>query len=293
MITGYVLCNPINASNSVIAIINFTDDTKSNINRDYMHDINHALHRCNKAYIIKIFDPKNPDIEYLEANTISNLSERYRLRIGTIFESDIWTPYSSNSMYGDGLYFTLTEEAIYGYIPKHERNGLYKYWHCKNGRLTIHTYYDNGKITGPYYKYDTCTGMQIENTYYSNDVKHGISQRWKDGNLIEECNYVDDVYHDRYRYYINKILRKDVYYKHGKLDGLYVLRNSDGSVSLSAHYKNNLLHGIQCIHDEKGRLIRTEMYQKGKLRSMRKIFNDDDIQREILYLDGVLHEICL
>lgn len=294
MRTGFVLCNPVDDSKYVIAMIHFATDTKTNIGRDYMYDRNYALHRCNKAHIITIFDPKNRDIRYSEAVTVMPYaSKQYKLKIGTIFICDDWVKNSCKETYGPGLLFTLTEEAIHGYIPEYERHGVYRYWSYKNGRLVIHAHYDNGKRIGTFSNYDPSSGKLIEITDYKDGKKHGLSRRWKDEVLIEECRYVDGLLHGHYVFYIDNVLRKSAYYDHGKLYGLYVLNNSDGSVSLSAHYKDNLLDGIKCIHDAKGSLIRIETYQKGILHGPYKTFIDGKINTEVEYLNGKFFAICL
>lgn len=107
--------------------------------------------------------------------------------------------------------------------------------------------------------------VSLEN--YENGEKNGLSKRWfSSGELLEEANWKNGKLDGIYRtYFQNGKLYLECKYNMGQRNGIFKTYFPDGTLELDAFYTNDVQDKSWLYYNEKGDLLYTLKYDKGKL----------------------------
>jgi hypothetical protein len=128
--------------------------------------------------------------------------------------------------------------------------------------------------------------------YDCNEKFHGTcSQHNICGEYVYE-NYSHGVQHGEYSAYLDKdkkiILRK-IYYKNGKLDGEYIIYNTNGKQREKKYYKNGKLHGEYIKNYSNGSPEERGSYKNGKLHGRcKRWYYSGYIYSNKIYNNGIV-----
>jgi len=165
--------------------------------------------------------------------------------------------------------------------------GWVEYWETGSPRLV--TYYTNGKkngicitgdptgsleqmesyrddkLEGPSRLYIPHTGMLLEETYYSEGLKHGQHTKWyQDHTLQEQANYVN-----------------------GKLEGAAIWNYDDGKKSVEYNYHNGMLDGSAAVYFRSGMASEMGQYVNNMQSGHWKEFQQNgNLKEEGEYVNG-------
>lgn len=199
----------------------------NNLNRKVV-DKNHAKYRCEKAFVIKIYD------KYTEEE-VSSVKDSHDPHF--IYEKDKYIyvlnyDYNIDEVCTTGISFFLSKETAYfcNIIRSRIITGEYKQWY-HNGQLYEKCNFIDGKKEGSYERY-YINGQSYEKYNYTNDKKNGPFESWYDnGQLCEKYNYINDEQCGPYiMWYDNGQIYEKSYYVNDKKEGLF-----------EEYYKNGIL----------------------------------------------------
>jgi antitoxin component YwqK of YwqJK toxin-antitoxin module len=121
------------------------------------------------------------------------------------------------------------------------------WYHIENRIYRTSCTYVNGKIHGVMTYKGGGYNMEMERTQYVNGLKHGLSvEKWISGGKSCEREYKNDV-----------------------LDGKATYWEVDGRrVCCRENYSRGYLHGDRTFYDEKGNIVRSEVWDMGYLHKI-------------------------
>lgn len=102
------------------------------------------------------------------------------------------------------------------------------------------TNYHKGKKNGPYFLMSR-SGYIMEEIFFANDIKHGVSRKYKSGRVTEYAEYDE-----------------------GKLIGEFRTYYPDGTLQQVSNYKNGIKHGISKFYNQKGEVTIQYTYENGE-----------------------------
>ncbi len=148
---------------------------------------------------------------------------------------------------------------------------MYRWIWYSNGRPKKMEYYEFGLANGTWRTYldssatDTAVSM-IEN--FSQGKRNGVQRTYKNGILVEEKNYRDDLLNGKYFTWDSKGLPlSGENYTDGNLDGECIYY-SFGKVIRIVHYENGKKGGIEKQFDSSGKPTTFSWYKSGRIDSM-------------------------
>jgi hypothetical protein len=215
--------------------------TITNIDRDNVVDQRYAKFRGNKFMVVGIEHKYDPSM------TTKSVTSCYDVKslvyeIGELVEVEDYN-IDKNIVCTSGIHFFLTRETAFSYEkPSHEYfeqfSGHYvKYY--DDGKKSVESAYENGKLHGPYVGYHANGKKYIDVTYEKGERHGSYYKYYNNGNKFIEATYVND-----------------------KLHGVYVSYHCDGSKNAESTYKNGKLHGPDIIYGRDTDTIR--IYENGK-----------------------------
>ncbi len=134
----------------------------------------------------------------------------------------------------------------YGTVCKYENFRLKHLITYKRLRIETHEHYEKGKLV-----------MRC-------DKRNGVI----DGLVIE--------------YHPNEIVKKKYSMDRGTLDGDFVEFYGFGSIKELCKYKNGRKEGMHFYHDERGNLVKQQLYKEGKLLATISKENGDDMSNYLM-----------
>ncbi len=121
---------------------------------------------------------------------------------------------------------------------------------------------------GLFESYYDSAGSVYETGQIINGLRSGL---WKtnsvfSGNVSVETNYSDGQPNGLYKsYYEDGSINSEGSFKAGKREGEWMWYFTNGSVETSVSFKNGKKEGVQPFYNDKDVLLRTELYENGKL----------------------------
>jgi len=182
--------------------------------------------------------------------------------------------YLSGELKSEGHYINSNQDGVWKFYfekQKVEVEGRYKngkkegtwYWYYPNGEVLQEENWYQGKLDGVFVEYDENGNVSVKGSYlegteegewvysqgtaiekgvYSDGMRTGLwITKQRDGRLISEIEYEQDLFH-----------------------GKYILYYDTGKIRLTGKYSNGELVGIWHLYDEEGELILTTIYNEGR-----------------------------
>ena len=202
------------SANKCVIVLQRTDNTKTNEDRDDVTDKRYAKFRGSEFLVIAIIDKFTGE----KRNEVSNsFNEKILLyKKGEIIRPDYFYEYI-DKICAPGIHYFIDHESAFYYGLDKVDDGEYKRWY-ENGQLCEQCTYLNGKINGEcksWYDY----GQLGKQCTYVNGEKNGEYKSWYyNGQLWEECTYVNGKFDGEYkRWYYNGQLWEECTYVNGEL----------------------------------------------------------------------------
>lgn len=168
------------------------------------------------------------------------------------------------------------------------KNGLETVWKEDGIHFERQTMYVNGKKHGLEIMYrhveriESVDGviniripLEMTETYYENDIKHGTCIIKEDGYVKYYCQYIfDKKVGNEIVYENNKIVSLKTYNINGDLDGDCITYHDNGAVHHVYHYKNNLRHGYYCAKRPDGTVYEIAHYEYGNIHEIKSRYSN-------------------
>ena len=141
----------------------------------------------------------------------------------------------------------VTENEIYSsdgdiiakgnYINK-KKQDKWEYFSEEDGSLILVENYHNGLLVGKSVAYLTGTQIVIEETEYSNGMRHGLYSRFYDNGVpMIEATYKDDKLNGSYvHYYLNGMVKEEGSFKDGSKIGEWKIYDIEGNLISTDNY---------------------------------------------------------
>ena len=183
--------NVFKSANKCVIVLQRTDNTKTNEDRDDVTDKRYAKFRGSEFLVIAIIDKFTGE----KRNEVSNSfykEKKLLYKKEEIIRPDYFDEYI-DKLCAPGIHYFRDYEAAFYYELNKEYNGEYKLWH------------DNGQLEGE------CT--------YVNGELNGECKLWyKNGQLWKECTYLNGKINGEYKsWHYNCQLKKEFTYVNGEL----------------------------------------------------------------------------
>ncbi|MGL5889409.1 MAG: TonB family protein [Bacteroidia bacterium] len=155
----------------------------------------------------------------------------------------------------------LREESVY-------QNGILmsrKTWYYNGRKRKIETY-SNGMREGEWREYDETSSDTLPAVieHYSGDKLNGLVQRYKNGRMTEEANYLNGRLNGQLRRWdFNGNLGLEENYSSGQLNGESTYFEN-GIVLRKGNYLNGAKNGMFTENNRKGILLRNTWYTRGR-----------------------------
>jgi antitoxin component YwqK of YwqJK toxin-antitoxin module len=148
-----------------------------------------------------------------------------------------------------------------GNYEKGKEKGFWKFFHDNNiNNVKSQGSYNNGKKIGKwkeFYEYGDlyCMGK------YENEKRYGIWKFYKNGEIIEQVNYVNDKREGKFISFYSKNHPAIIgNYKNDKEDGFWKCLYKNGKEKNNGYYKDGKKEGIWCSYNEYGEIINNQTY---------------------------------
>lgn len=148
----------------------------------------------------------------------------------------------------------------------------------KKSRTTL--YHRNGKImaTGNYLNqrkdsvwnyFSEYDGALLSEEIYINNIKEGIWTNYYPGNkMAEQITFKNDKRNGLWiQFYIDGSEKFKGNYIDDKKEGVFLNYHTNGNIEVKGSYKNSLKQGIWQHFNEENKLIKEEVFERGKLKS--------------------------
>jgi antitoxin component YwqK of YwqJK toxin-antitoxin module len=213
------------------------EDSKTNINREDVIDIDKATHITDKCKIIQIEDYEFNN----KYDTIEACFSFYNNKL-SVNDNMVRCNYNLDGKLLDGIHFFTDKNYIADYFKISIENGiLYKY-NPFTGALLIKAEFQNNSRNGIFNIYydSSQSNIKIESNIV-NELKHGLYREYyPDGNLRVECNYNKDMIDGELKqFYKNKNLWIRENYKNNKKIGSSSIYYETGEIWEEIEYDEN------------------------------------------------------
>ncbi|SIP85888.1 MORN repeat protein [Pacmanvirus A23] len=158
-----------------------------------------------------------------------------------------------------------------------------KRWH--EGRLTEYIEFKNNKLHGRY-EINYKNGKKHIRCFYMNGEKHGVFKLWyENGNISLLQEFKNGKQHGKYEaYYEGGFISETTNYIDGKRSGKNIVYGSNGNIKEIKYNLNGLLHGKYTKWT--GNLRKERCYKNGILHGEYKIYQNEQLIRHKLYVEG-------
>ncbi len=158
------------------------------------------------------------------------------------------------------------------------KHGLWTTYYPNNQKW-VEAQYNHGRLNGVC-KVWSLDGKLIEESSFSNDVRHGWTRYWDhEGRKVKEEYYENGKKEGDWKEWhpASEHLRYELTYKNNKINGVYMTYNSDGTVYSYVTYKDGVKEGLNVAYNYKTRKKVAEFdYSKGERHGKSVTYNADE-----------------
>lgn len=148
------------------------------------------------------------------------------------------------------------------------KEGIFRQY--KDGYLYVSGENSNGKVDGQidiYYPTGATRGINV----FQEGILTYAEFYYEDGSLMEKQNYLDGKKEGLIEvYYPNGVIKSQIDYRNGMIDGQYREYTKEGKIAISKGYKEDKLDGEEVKYDINGLVIRRCQYKDGKVDGLQE-----------------------